>query len=440
MVKLMSTISNNPEYIQPSEREKGKISSFLEYKALKVKEYFGKINKSELSKLLNIDFKQELLDNPPLNDSFDPKIELEKVKSSPKVTRKQALEEYKSSLLRQQEALAICRTFMERMINVEPDVSKDELMFIFNKFKTQYGFSSEQENIFSLVIDSFLENRKNMKKLREKFKDDRDLVTHLTRIVLDTDAKVDVKLGPFSFDIDANDVAAAQIYTQGQSSDKNFWSNMSLGGFKTTEVIRFTEDSKPEKVYLTFNHAGVDELAPPFRSLFELFHEQILVHEREHVKNSMIEEIIENRTFDRSSIIYPENYASATPYQIELNLRNYLNLSLERVKDELLAQVKGGSKARSKIFFENGYYSKHGGYSNLKDPDFPDVWKDYIQKISIDEYESCVSKGVDSFNTLVNEGGFSKDEAIALLTDVPFKNWPKFCRRIIAAKKKTPAK
>lgn len=436
----MIATPKNQESIQPSERERGKISSFVEYKTLKVKEYFGKINKSELSKLLNIDFKQELVDNPPLNGSFDPKIELEKVKSSPKVTRKQALEEYKSSLLRQHEAIAICRTFMERMINVDPDISKDELMFIFYKFKEQYGFSSAQENIFSLVIDSFLENRKNMKKLREQFKDDKELVTHITRIVLDTDAKVDVTLGPFSFDIDANDIAAAQIYTKGQSSDKNFWSNMRLGGFKITEVIRLNENSKPEKVYLTFNHASVDEFVPPFRSLFELFHERILVHEREHVKNSMIEGIISNRIFDRSSIIYPENYASATPYQIELNLRNYLNLSLESVKDELLAQVKGGKKARSKIFFENGFYSKHGGYSNLKDPDFPAIWKDYIQKISIDEYESCVSKGVDSFNSLVNEGGFSRDEVIALVTDVPFKNWPKFCRRIIEAKKKSQAK
>jgi hypothetical protein len=440
MVKLMSIASKNPESIQPSEREKGKISSFLEYKALKVKEYFGKINKSELSKLLNSDFRQELVDNPPLNGSFDPKIELEKIKSYPKDNRKEALEEYKLDLMRQREAIAVCRTFMERVINVDPDISKGELMFIFNKFKDQYGFSSEQENIFSLIIDSFIENRKNMKKLREKFKDDKELVTHITGVALEADSKLDVKLGPFSFDINANDVAAAQIFTHGQSSDKNFWSNRRLGGFKTTEIVRIDEDSKPEKIYLTFNHAGVEEIIPPFRSLFEFLHDRVLIHEREHAKNSMIENTIENRIFDYSSFINSENYSSASSYQIELYLRNELNYSLEGVKDELLAQVKGGKKAQSKIFFESGYYRKFGGYSDLKNTDFPDFWKNYIQKILIDEYESCVSKGVDSFNTLVNEGGFSRDEAIALVTDVPFKNWPKFCRRIIEAQKKSQAK
>jgi hypothetical protein len=440
MVKLMSIASKNPESIQPSEREKGKISSFVEYKALKVKEYFGKINKSELSKLLNSDFKQELVDNPPLNGSFDPKIELEKIKSYPKDNRKQALEEYKLSLMRQREAIAVCRTFMERVINVDPDISKGELIFIFNKFKDQYGFSSEQENIFSLVIDSFIENRKNMKILRDTFSNDKDLVMHITRTHFEKDSKVDVKIGPFSFDIDANDQAASLIYTHGSVSDKNFWSNKDLNGFSTVEVVSIDAATKPKKVYFTVNHYGLDEKIQPIRGFFKFFYDRTLAHEREHVKNKMFESILNNRLIDRSGIINPDNYSTSIPTQIELDLRTNLYLILERVKDEVLAQVKGGQKARSKIFFENGFYSNFGGYSDLTNAVFPDVWKDYIQKISIDEYESCVSKGVDSFNSLVNEGGFSRDEAIALVTDVPFKNWPKFCRRITEAKKKSQAK
>ncbi|MEK7107339.1 MAG: hypothetical protein AAB899_04090, partial [Patescibacteria group bacterium] len=117
MTEALATFTQKPK---PSWVEN--IGAFVKYKTLKVKEYFGKLSTAEFNELLGGDFNLFLEDVPALSGTFDASTELERVKKGPKSSRKESLDAYKDKLVRQQEALAQCRLFIEKSIEFNNDV------------------------------------------------------------------------------------------------------------------------------------------------------------------------------------------------------------------------------------------------------------------------------------------------------------------------------
>lgn len=72
---------------------------FLEYKALKVKEYFGRLKQKDFDQLLDFDFRERLKDTSPIEGVFSPEGELAKIRSLPGGQKREALAIFKKNWL-----------------------------------------------------------------------------------------------------------------------------------------------------------------------------------------------------------------------------------------------------------------------------------------------------------------------------------------------------
>jgi len=136
--------------------KKENIFSFLKYKSLKMKEYFGALNQKDFDQLLSFDSQEWLQNNPKIKGVFSPKDELIKIKNLPKEKRGEALTTFKGNLSQQREALAACRVFIERNIEFNHDIPKEKLLELIELFSNQYGFDNEQKEIIERLIDRWI--------------------------------------------------------------------------------------------------------------------------------------------------------------------------------------------------------------------------------------------------------------------------------------------
>jgi hypothetical protein len=188
---------------------KEKIGAFLRYKKLKIKEYSGKLNQNEFDELLMLDLQDQLRDNPPIKEVFSPAEELSKIRKAPKGEKRELLSIFKENLMRQREALANCRVFIERSIEFNHDISGEDLVRIIQYFRKEYGFTDEQRQIAEQLIDGYYENRRKVLEIREFLPDDTMLIRRLTGVQFAPTDKLDVSVGPMTIDIDTEGFNAA---------------------------------------------------------------------------------------------------------------------------------------------------------------------------------------------------------------------------------------
>ena len=105
--------SSVSKIVETLEGTKERISAYLKYKGLKVKEYFGQLGQEDFDQLLDFDFQEQVRDNPPIEGVFSPEDELVKIKSLPREQKRETLATFKENLARQREALAACRVFVK---------------------------------------------------------------------------------------------------------------------------------------------------------------------------------------------------------------------------------------------------------------------------------------------------------------------------------------
>jgi hypothetical protein len=179
-----------------------KLSAYLKYKGLKVKEYFGQLNQEDFDQLLELDFQEQLKDTPPIEGVFSPEEELAKIKSLPREQKREALATFKEHLARQREGLAACRVFIERSIEFNHDIPRKKLIELVDKFGAQYGFDDRQRQISEQLIDGYYKNRQKVLEVRQQFTDDHELVKELTGINIEKTEELGVSVGPMTIDND----------------------------------------------------------------------------------------------------------------------------------------------------------------------------------------------------------------------------------------------
>lgn len=420
--------SSAPKIMETLGSAKEKISAYLKYKGLKVKEYFGQLNQEDFDQLLDFDFQEQLKDAPPIEGVFSPEDELAKIKSLPRESKREALGNFKENLARQREALSACRVFIERSIEFNHDVPREKLLGLVEQFSTQYGFDDRQKQIIEQLIDGYYENRQKVIEIRQQFTDDHELVNGLTGINIDENEKIDVSVGPMTIDIDANGFNSGRLFERADKPVIGF----QYGGFASQSVGE-------NPIYYVVINTDIST----WNNLRDASGKYRRNHEYEHQKNKLFREVFEYEDAPTELIGY---VGEQDPETKKVILEDFFDASrsaaLERARDEITASLYDRDlqtlQSQLDYFFFSG---KHDGYDYLR---YLRNWKEFkddsfyqetAQRMLVQEYRAIVENAVNSYAELVNKGKYSTQEATALLTDKPLADWPKTIRRLFEQKK-----
>ncbi|MEK7608139.1 MAG: hypothetical protein AAB495_01000, partial [Patescibacteria group bacterium] len=329
------------------------------------------------------------------------------------------------------EALAACRVFVEKSIEINHETPKEELMELVSIFAERYGFTEDQAKTAENLIDQYYENRKRVLEVRQQFPDDRDLASRLTGFNFGEVENVSASVGPMGIEIETDERVVSQVFAglhkKGQVSD------FIAGGFASSAILA-QKDGAVEIPYIFIANYPSEVLRLPGKSIRR--------HEREHVKNRLFELTfghIAERDLTRQ--LPREGIKIADQETKKFLLENYLLgkrlCALESTKDEILAKLQSMTLKELSDQLPDLFFSKGGGpYDYLseirEDEELADdpMWRELVNKILVSEYEGIVSNAMWSFIELVKTGGYSVEEAIALLTDKPLSEWQKTLWRL----------
>lgn len=396
---------------------KEKVSNWIAYKTLKVREYFGLVDKESLDKLLDMDFKGELQDNEPISGVFDPQAELNRIKALPTNDEKRAeLPEYKAKLARQRIGLANCRIFVERLIEHDNDVPKDKLMGWVDKFGEKYGFSDTQKQTSENLIDRYYQERSRTVEFRSQYNDDKTLVEALTHMEF-PGSKFKVETRAMAIEVTANDRDAMRIFYQHPlgSTPKD---KKSYAGFAS-------QSSHVDPILFTVINKDLSD-------------SHVRPHEDEHEKYKLFRaEFNRNRSQSERDRAFREYDDEADPTIKQGLMKQYLRLELEDALDRAQDEVIAMKKDKESKYYKNFYAKDRNVYDYLAPiRDFPYrkndlIWQAAANKILVGDYEKILKRATESFDTLEKGAGLTRDETIAMFTDKPLVEWPMVTRRLL---------
>ncbi|MEK7083009.1 MAG: hypothetical protein AAB972_02460 [Patescibacteria group bacterium] len=407
---------------------KEKITDFLRYKKLKIKEYSGKLDQNEFDELLSSEFQDQLRDNPPIGKVFSPEQELLKIRKAPKGEKRELLSVFKENLTRQREALANCRVFIERSIEFNHDVPGENLVRILQYFRKEYGFTDEQRQIIAQLIDGYYENRRKVLEIRKFFPDNTTLVKKLTGVQFSKTDKLNVAVGPMTIDISTEGFNAGRIYEEAGGPVIDFKHN----GFA------FQSHDADPIFYIVLN-----EDKDMRKLLNDPTGTRVRQHEHEHQKNKLFRAVFEHTASEQETdYLWGEYEIEDDEWHKRIFLENYFYArrehAWEKAKDEITASLQNMSLPQLQQDFDWMFLQQEdNSYDYLAvlrdfEPKKDDLlYQETSQKMLVEEYKSVIEKAVGSFAELVNKGGYSIQEAIALLTDKSLPHWPKTIQRLL---------
>lgn len=395
-----------------------------------------------------LDMKPFLQRVPPIEGIFSPDKEMQKLWLVPKEERRKAVLIFKDKLARQREAWALCRTSIEERIEANPDLPMMEMIEVIREFASHYGFAEPHTKIAEQLVGDYIAAHKRVAEVREKYPDDIALINRLTGLKFTkADAEdFSILVGPMSIDI---------LCSKGRNNEDIEDSMGFMSQSNDKQPIYYVVINKKKLCYKD------DEL-------------NVRLHEHEHVKNRAL---IMPRLYPKGKIrddvrqklnqgvfgffrhqIYEKilrfgrifedellkRYSlSTTPQQKAFFLKEYMRLSVEsalnRVKDEMIAIFKGGSKSFGKFDITNMFLPSQGHYSTHYD--YLASIRDFIerkennsfqkisQKVLVDKYRITIERAIASFNKLADYG-YTLDESIALLSDKSLSDWTKIVKRL----------
>ncbi len=416
------------------ENKEGPLLNYLKHKELKLRSYlFNNLSEKDFDKLQALNFQDEKRENPPIGTIFSPQSELKKIRALSKEERKEALRIFKDKLIRQRKGLSSCRLFLEKNIEFDNDVLfGTKLHDLVDKFGKEYGFDDEQHSILHNIILEFRNGRRNVLKTRESFSDDYELVEHLTGVKLNPNEKLEISIGPASIDIKTNSTVAGRLYSR--SENESAVETSSFGGF-ATEFYADHNSGYPSPVNYT---VVIEE--------YEKDKNKIITHEHEHVKNR-----VQQRYFDleapKDATIFLFDYNNVyidNPEVKKVLLEDFCNrqrlYALERTKDEIIATLSASSVQElqsdlSYLFFgnETPFYDWFSNVKNALNESLQNdtMVKTVIQGLIFDKYKSTVENAIRAYEDLISNGGYSNQQANALLIDKPLYRWPGTIKRIL---------
>jgi len=366
----------------------------------------------ELGTLLEEEFTQFQQKNPTISDVFDPETEIEKIRQQARGENKKiALTEFKTKLIIQKKAIAECSNFLQKVVEENNDVPKENLLVWFERFSANYGFSQSQKEISNNIIDEYYTHRKAAVELRKNFPSDTDLVFELTGKKLEKDVNIKIEVNEMIIVIYCNKETIKKLHG-GQS-----WTP---GGFATQSF------GHPNVLFNVIDMGEQDYV-------------EIVIHEKQHSINKLFAKYLETSKNDMD-VSYNDYFKEADPQIKKILLEKYLiherGRGLTRAKDEIIAMKKDGQSGYFDEFFN--FYDSKNSYDYLqytRNLENNDLYTEASERILVTEYEKIIQKSLKTYDVLAKEEG-SNSKAIHLLTDKPLKDWSKTVKRFLEQKNK----
>jgi len=391
----------------------------------------------------------------PIEGVFSPDEEVQKLWSVPREERRNAMASFKDKLARQKEAWALCRISIEKRIETNPNLPRDDMIEIIGTFASSYGFAESHKKVAELLVDDYIEMHKRVKEAREEFPDDIDLLNRLTGMKFSkSDADdFEIAVGPLSIEISCSGFNAGRIFERSEDPVVGFryWGFVSQSRDK--EHVYFLVVNRDKAGIGTLLHEREHQknriLNPRLYDVREVrdgVREQLNKGVRGFLRHQISEKLLGfERKFRRE--IFQKYESAKDPEEKAFLLAEYMRLkretALNRAKDEIIAQKivdplyieTLGYGYNYDIYFrqDGGAYDYLSKLRNRKDKKEDQLWQKTAQKVLVDEYRQIIGNAISAFDRLKDSGN-SQEEVIAMLSDKRLAEWPKTARRLLEEK------
>ena len=369
----------------------------------------GELDEATFAEFIDTEMMFCMQDNPPLSGVFHPDKELAAIKTLPKDEKGIAIELFKDKLARQRHAYMQCRLLIERSIEHDPNVEPDRLKHIESFFGNNYGFAPEYRQVIAEAIEKYRNVHEKVHVVRARFPDDRQLVRELTGVDIEH-GDMQLMEGPASIDILTTREVAERLYRKGSTNEK------------IPEMAGYQGSSEQYGIAFTVTRTDLLDISGTY------------AHEQEHVKNKLLRPFFD--VFDPKLLngLRREMNGETDPrirqQLIEEELCVYRDQALDRAKDEITAMLRDGTSN----YFDS-FFSKDGNaYDYLQKTretfNTSPLYQRAVQKILIAEYENIIRVALVSLGEFEKTTGYSAEEQIAFLTDIPLERWPNTIRHL----------
>lgn len=423
------------------------------YLKVKAELFPNKLTSEEIKEILNNDFQEQLEITPPIEGIFYPEEEIKRIRSLPKEQRKEALRIFKDKLSCQREALAACTHFLERIIEINPNVSQEDLISWVEKFGANYGFNEKHKNIFLQIIERYFETRRKILEIRNQFPDNYKLVKELTGVTLNRDEYLDVSVGPMAIEIYVELPTIQRMYNNISRLPLVFIPDGFANRYGKVPYIvvavRPFSHSLSKKLDTYSLLKGLSKI-PGMSKILDYIRneeEEVRKHENQHLKNAFGRYLFENKrpfTWVYFHYYVIENDTDKKKEFLKYFFQGIRCVALEDVKDEIFAYLRylSLSDLRNRLndlFFihDNGPYDFVSFYLSRYEPEKfknDQLFQEMGRKMLVEEYREIIEKAFNSLVELTEKGKYSAQISIYLLIDKPLEDWPKTVKRLLEYK------
>ncbi len=139
----------------------GSVTGVLSRLIARVAEKSGLLSPAKFESLISTEMTEYFNDHPAISPSsskseneniFDPKSEIAHIRHLSRAERLTTVPKFKKNVVAQSEALAMCRIYIERMIDFDPDTPVEKQLDVVAQFSSRYGFG-EWNNIFRETLE-----------------------------------------------------------------------------------------------------------------------------------------------------------------------------------------------------------------------------------------------------------------------------------------------
>lgn len=398
---------------------------------------------------------------PSINEDFNPEEDLKKIKKNDKESRKQAIEKFKKNLRSQIEGMSCCKMIIQELIDIDPNVKQSVLELIVKKFSSVYGINPAQLKKYLDLINDFCTNRESVIEIRKKYPNDFDLINQIKDIKRFSNfgifkSKIKIETTPYGFIFYMNERDALKINPNAGSTE-GFAGALMIDGKYFFYSVVILEPYKIFKRKLTNDDIRRHEFQHQKECNFEFGMYFFRFADSETHKNSykeklaqnLLNEFMKNPTFNKIvKKFFPGNQVREFKFEDEEILQDF-EMFCQNVLIEDFNKITGELISRKKDLAKDNIDEITNDYSSINEVTrlmwiviynkyFSNSLKEKIKLIK-EKYEKLLKKEVmnasNSFDRLTNEGGYSIDEAIALVSYTPLELWTKKIDRILKNRK-----
>jgi len=358
---------------------------------------------------------------------FDPGLEYEMVKSIQGTDALQARKEFHEKRIEQKMGMATLGALMLELVMTDPEIPLNTLFDLMDEHTNELGLSGKQKSIFRKLIKEFGGRREKQRALKKENLTPETVF--MKRFHFAPKGSVKVEYGPITTN-----------FILSSSSDYE----RIEGQRKTTRGVTLKSGGFFRRDYpdVTFS-----------RALGEATKE-VVRHEETHALKHLIDSVIGYESFKKELVKKIERLKETllktkdlgkTEHIVREILFLYVEGTSNRIKDEIFANLRAGVKM-DKVASVLAKSDEHLGlydYTKADRDRFEQFiqhsslsvdQKDIVQKLVIDQftnmYKRLVKDAVSVVVDLTTKQGFSSEQVLLFLNDVPLSLWKKEVSRL----------